>query len=348
MDDRSMLILNERRSRLWRAAWVALASAAAVLILPLLFGFVSVPYAVAVGMLVFSRMARGTRIVLWLRRFHRRDPQRLRFNTVLARAGFGLFSAVTVQDTAFRTSYLSAMGLMLLLPAYFGFGFLAVLIIGLTVFFWLSAIMMLGDTGSALLSSLAAAAFLVLYGVWGKRLLDARGFTMLKPETAEREAGRLLDRMRQGRGTLHGVSILKCGDAFWQAVVALCLRRADAVLIDVSELNPNMAWELSRAYANRPAETLMLCCAEPDDAARARGQLPAPVRAELERLIDAGLLARSPVYLYPPRQPPVGPARGRLYRDQADALRLAIARALSHAGGNSGDGASDPQSAATR
>ena len=167
---------------------------------------------------------------------------------------------------------------------------------------------------------------LYAYGVW--RFLISRGFKTLPAESAEQKSGELLARISNRRGPLAGVSILKCGDEFWQKVVKYCLERADALIIDVSDINENMMWELKNAYELLPAAAIILVCKEEDDAARARGELPGTVRKALGRLLGSEAFSNSSVILYPPRQPRPGPGRAKLYRTMSKNLIDVIVKAV--------------------
>jgi hypothetical protein len=89
----------------------------------------------------------------------------------------------------------------------------------------------------------------------------------------------------------------------WAAYLWLTvMKRADAVLIDVTHLSANLHWELRAIADHTQAEQLILACgvtgeAEPD--------LPAETRAELAGLIGDTMLQRSQRFFYElPRQRP--------------------------------------------
>lgn len=277
--DFSALLLAERRRRIRSALTASVITGLIVFLVPLAFGVFTHFWAVAAAMYVFFRRARGDKIVLWLRRFHEKEPKRFRFNQILNEAGRGLFSAITIQDSVFKTSYYSSIfGSVLMIPLVMGVGVLILVVVAVAT---IPLVAGLDRAPSAIvtITVVVLVEALYAYGVW--RFLINRGFKTLPAEAAEQITGELLARISNRRGPLAGVLILKCGAEFWQKVVKCCLERADALIIDVSDINENMMWELKNAYELLPAAAIILVCKEEDAAARARGELPGTVRKAL-------------------------------------------------------------------
>jgi len=62
-----------------------------------------------------------------------------------------------------------------------------------------------------------------------------------------------------------GLKIFKCGDDYWMDAVTLLLSRCDAAIIDISNLNENMRWELSQCADQLDGSKLILAYAVPPD-----------------------------------------------------------------------------------
>ncbi len=322
-------LLAERRRRIRSALTASVITGLIVFLVPLAVGVFTHVWAVAAAMYVYFRRARGDKIVLWLRRFHEKEPKRFRFNQILNGAGRGLFSAITIQDSVFKTSYYSSiLGSVLMIPLVFGVGMLILMLVAVATLGTLSFVAGLDSTPLAIvtITVVVLVGVLYAYGVW--RFLISRGFKTLPAEAAVQKCGELLARISNRRGPLAGVSILKCGDEVWQKVVKYCLERADALIIDVSDINENMMWELKNAYELLPAAAIILVCKEEDAAARARGELPGTVRKVLGQLLGSEAFSNSPVLLYPPRLPRPGRERAKLYRTMSRNLIDVIVKAV--------------------
>jgi hypothetical protein len=133
---------------------------------------------------------------------------------------------------------------------------------------------------------------------------------VLDPEKAKQNAEEVLRRVRGRKSAFHGVVILKCVDEAWRDVVRFLLSKADAVMIDVSELTENLMWELEAATETKGDDSMLITFGVPPDAPQ---ELPEPVHQKLESVLGQEKLSQLRVLFYPAVQPPPGPTRGRLY-----------------------------------
>ncbi|MBV8134196.1 MAG: hypothetical protein JO121_00945 [Deltaproteobacteria bacterium] len=120
----------------------------------------------------------------------------------------------------------------------------------------------------------------------------------------------LVEKAHRRRGPFLGVTILKCDDAFWQQVVAIAIEHSDAVIVDVTELTENVAWELRTCLEKKAPRAVVLAYAAEGTTAPDTGALPAAVRAKLDAVVGLNRVAQCTVLLYPPAQPSIGPSRG--------------------------------------
>jgi hypothetical protein len=214
-------------------------------------------------------------VVLWLRRFHRREQKP--FQSVLDEACMYTCMPITVQDTSFRNSMGFAMGR---LAPFFGFMAVVVVVLGL-----MSAPIVLDVI---VLAVSVAVTIALIAAHW-------LGFLKFRGEDSEEALIRLVERVQDGKVRNGGVLVLQCSDATWQGVVEQALRRVDAVLVDVTQPSENVIWELRTALRFRAPEGILLACARED---MTQKELPEAVRMTLQAAVDVPL-ERFPKFLYP-------------------------------------------------
>ena len=209
----------------------------------------------------FWRARRGSKFLIWLRRFHRRDLGRFPFGTLLQSACLKQATPITIQDSTYRTSMSSLVargGISLMAVGFVGLvaALLGVLAVG-AICIGVGSMIGLPDYVSGLL--LLPAAFLIGPFVFYRTILRA-GYRRLRAATGRRVVAGLVQRAKEGRLSW-ALQVLKCGDDFWQDVVLEGLRSADAVVIDVTDIGPSVRWELSQVSKLVPPERIVLCCA---------------------------------------------------------------------------------------
>jgi len=271
---------------------------------------ISTVWAPAMCLFIYLRLIRADKYIVWLRRFHRREPKRLRFNMLLNGACPGLCIPITIQDSVFKTSYYSSGSRMLLFaPVVFGLGALLYVLCALTI---TDSLITLGVTSDMNrdFGFLIALVPLVLYGYAVKKLMIKRGHVSLTPRNAIEVVDSTLQKVIERKLGFQGVLIFKCPDEVWQQVVSLVISRASAVIIDVSDITENVLWELRIALERHCPESVLLAFGVPN---YTREELPSTTRSELEKVVGSDKLSRLQVFYYPAEQPSYGPSRGRLY-----------------------------------
>jgi len=244
-------------------------------------------YLLLLGICAFSmNLKRGGHLVVWLRRFHKRERGGLRFRYFLSTACNGVGLPITIQDSSFRSSSLWAFAQFI--PYY------PVLILLVGVF-------VVGVVWGERYSdrSLLDALFLV-YGVsvlltivliW-RRL----GHKTLRASNARQWILNLVQNIRTGRGRYDDVVVVKCGDDFWRDTVSTALENADAVIVDVTEPSETIVWELQTALRRMRQECILLACAANTNTTN---QLPTHVNLKLQSVIDEPTLNKMPRFFYP-------------------------------------------------
>lgn len=314
-----------------RAVLLAIMIALATTALAAFIGFASVMWSLVIGYFVYLHQTRSDKALLWLRRFHQHEPDRLRFHFALNRACAAVCVPITVQDTSFRTSYLSSGSrLVLLIPMFVGFSLILSALTAIAIYASLESLADILHLPEVL-AYLGGIAVLVAAVIGAKKFLDLKGYRQLAQESAIPKVLKLFDRIRQQRSLAVGTLVLKCGDAFWQEVVQECIRRVDVILIDVSDITDNVLWEIRTAAAITPRKPLLLACRI---AAQEKRELPPQVRERLEGIMGAARLAVTPCIYYPAKQPAVGPMRGQIYASVTEQIKDGLDTALQPGAGS--------------
>jgi hypothetical protein len=185
---------------------------------------------------------RGDKLIVWLRRFHVKRSNGLRFDELLVAACQGLGVPLTVQDSTYRSSDAEVMPRFV--PYLFLWGC------------WVTAVCVgfIKPPAELFLASIVLYIFLMFF--LGGRI----GYHDLDPGKEREQTLHLIHEIRDRRGK-HGddsVLIVRCQDSFWRDIVQLCLRYASAVVIDVTDVSENVIWELKTALQIMPPESITL------------------------------------------------------------------------------------------
>ncbi|MGD9367201.1 MAG: hypothetical protein PVH87_15995 [Desulfobacteraceae bacterium] len=308
-----------------KALMISLLAVPLTFLILLALGLFALPWAIIVGFIIYMRMIRAHRYAIWLRRFHRDEPNRLRFNWLLHRACPGLCVPITIQDSVFKTSYYSSGSRMLVvLPIVLSLGILLYLLCALTIAFVIHFLVG-GNQLPIVIGMILALVPLGLYGSGIKNQMAKRGHVTLSATKAVREVDSTLRKIIQRKLGFQGVMIFKCADEVWQKVVALGISSADAVIIDVSDLTENVLWEIETALEKHDPDSILLTYGVPKDA---REELPSEARLALEKVISPECLKRIRIFYYPAEQPHPGPNRGRLYTKLSKGLFMELAKCI--------------------
>lgn len=224
------------------------------------FGFL---FMVSFLALLWSALRRtgADRAVVWLRRFHQHESSRFPLPEYLTMLGVGRFQVATIQDTKFQFSFLTGMTRSAL--AIITFQVVA------TLSFFLLSLGVLGKLTSLKNSSpLTLLILSVFVGIaiqavalraFAKSLARRRGVEILKSAKDIRRLVRWFERVQGGIGhVVPGLKIFKCSDEFWTDAVVVMLQRCNAAIIDISDLNENMRWELLQSIELVPPQRLIL------------------------------------------------------------------------------------------
>ena len=215
-------------------------------------------------------------VILWLRRFHRREQKP--FQKVLDEACMYTCMPITIQDTSLRNSI--NFGLGRLAPFLWG-SMVILVVIGMV------------PTTAILRDEIAIVMSLSL--AVGMIAANWLGYLKFREEDSAESLIRLVEKIRRGKVRNGGVLVLRCQDSFWRSVVQESLRRVDAVVVDVSEPSENVIWELRTALSLRSPEGILLACARENVT---QTEMPEAIHAKLQAAIDVPL-SRFPVFLYP-------------------------------------------------
>jgi hypothetical protein len=232
----------------------------------------------------FWRVRKGARLVVWLRRFHRQDLRRFPFGALLQGACNHLATPITIQDSTYRLSWnsLVARGVFTMLAVFVGavLAGITIVAIGVTLLYFAMETCRVPEQARVIVTGIAVLVGGPVLIVWFVRWISRRAcYRRLKPSNYGKRMESLIRRIERGKSTF-ALQVVQCGDDFWKAVVQQALKSADAVVVDVTELNENVRWELSQISAIVAPERVVLCCA-----AR-MGQLPIDESVLLANLVE--------------------------------------------------------------
>jgi hypothetical protein len=230
-------------------------------------------------------------LVLWLRRFHRADLMEFPFPYLLERACRGIAVPITLQDSTVPRARTAAE----LRPAFHvqraaliacWFGFLAALAGLFGRASWTDA----GGLLLAVAAVLAAGAMIAL-----AVLVHGMGVVKLGTRRGERSIRQLLDAIDSEAGVPQTLTIVSTPDETWRSWVLEFVGRADAVLVDVTHLSPNLHWELGVLRERLQPKQLILAYGSRDGDG---STIPPDVQGQLESLLGAVTFERSQRFFY--------------------------------------------------
>lgn len=241
--------------------------------------YVVVLFALVYGVWQSSVQANARRtgyILVWLRRFHRREHRA--FQRILEEACAFTCIPITVQDSSFRSS--SGMA-NVRLGDFMWYGIVLLIILA----FLPMSLITVG------VFSLSLAILLIPILISGRL-----GYIKLSQANAQIRARRLFEDIRNQKGNRAGVVILKCEDGFWRDVVSSAIQHADAIVVDVTEPSDNVFWELRTGLESRGPEKFVLACATDKSE---RSELSPATRSDLQAAIGEVPLEKFATYFYP-------------------------------------------------
>lgn len=230
---------------------------ASLVFLPLLLLFLVVQNFVTRG---FWRVGGCGKVVLWLRRFHRRDLRRFPFGSLLSEAMSKLGTPVTIQDSTYRSTFnaIIAKGSLAMFAAIGFSALMSFMVVMLFTGLFIEAFpdMENKEGWPLVLLGLTMPIIAVLTFV---RTVRRLGYRRFRQSSAVGKSDDFCGKVRAGRGA-HALQIWRCGDSFWQDVVARMLEQSDAVVMDVTELGENLTREMKMMRSKVPAGRVILVC----------------------------------------------------------------------------------------
>lgn len=219
---------------------------------PFLFGLLGIFPAIGFFWRLFRKLG-ADQVVVWLRRFHQHEPSRFPLPKYLSILGANRFQVSTIQDSKFNFSLLtgatrSILGLAALqVPLTFVYLLIAIVITD-RFFDWLQPERApFGLLENVVIVLMVPLVGIVLYGPIAYWIVRRRGAVRLKTAKDLVRIEKWIDRVHSGIGhTMPGLKIFKCDDDFWMDAVRTMLSRSDAAILDISDLNENMRWELGQ------------------------------------------------------------------------------------------------------
>jgi hypothetical protein len=263
--------------------------------------FVALPDLLTVGLLavvawglwpmlrIYRAMHRRTpAVVLWLRRFHRGSQARglLRFLEVTVGQWGQL---VTLADEAVRTPF----------SGVYLYAVVAVLVSSIIIISLIVRDSIHESTLTLLMLVFMAAAMVAGIVFLSRRL----SISVVENGEQIRKLAKQFRLARKDKLRITGASkIVVCpspNDDVWRLVIKHAVTEVDTVLIDVSELSPNIEWEIQTVLATCPSEKVVLIIRE--DLLNADGTPPTDLSRRLTTMF-AGY--RAPSFMpYPMRIP---------------------------------------------
>jgi len=284
------LLLEERRRLLGQSASYGYALAGITVLLAVLMA--ALQNALLTGGLIYgayfwyqigsSFNLAQPRFVLLLRRF---GPRAKKKDFILAkylgRACRGLAIPATIQDRSFRGElpiFSQVIQQTLLFPAA---------ALGMFVFVMLmphSILMRFSENlGGAIVVIVGVAVYLALYVAlrWAK-----------VKRANERDYVAMLDRFVKKTHTRRfwtysGTRVMKFPDTVWRQAVEFCLRAADAIVIDLSDISENVEWEIATAFRIVASQKIMLTWAV-DNSEDDRTKLSQSLCERLLQIVPSG------------------------------------------------------------
>ena len=245
------------------------------------------------------RLHTGT-IALWLRRFHAEPLQGLSFPIIFGHACSGQALPVTLQDDAythcpvaggFQTTSSLATRLWTAIPA----------MTGLLFFIWFSVRFLPSSVALHPGTTVVMIGFvLVIMKAVVRRRSRRKGVAEIGKVDVSLELKALLDDLCKHKTRvpgLVGLTVLKVPNEGWQTAVATVLERSSVVVIDVTDLSENLAWELSTALKMHPPERIVIAARV--KAGASNRDCERAVRDSIQQTVTFELAERFRIFLYP-------------------------------------------------
>jgi hypothetical protein len=238
--------------------------------------------------LVAARFLCRERLVLVLRRFRRYDKEARALPDFVGDVCAGLAVPITIQDASFKGEL--PLGLQALQRYVAPFVAAGAAIGAMLLFAGRS------EMTSPIGVAIGLGTFLGGYALaaqWFRR----RGVFRADDENYARALEKLLSWVRTQRGFYSGTRVMTFPDSRWREAVVTCLREADAIVVDVTDLSPNVGWEIRQTFDLVPAESIIVAWRTGADGTAVT--MSDFTRRTLEALVGPDKLARCTHRPYP-------------------------------------------------
>jgi hypothetical protein len=149
------------------------------------------------------------------------------------------------------------------------------------------------DSWAVLMGVTAAVGFVLLVAV--SLAIRHLGTLQLGTARGQRLVRRLLDAIASHAGVPQTLTVVSAPDESWQGWVLEFMKRADAVLIDITHLSANLHWELHAVADHLDAGQVILACGV------AEGQeeeIPGHIQDQLRTILGQEMFGQSHRFFY--------------------------------------------------
>jgi hypothetical protein len=112
-----------------------------------------------------------------------------------------------------------------------------------------------------------------------------------------------LHRLRGRASVYSGTRVIKLTNDSWREAIELCLKEVDCVVIDITDLNDSVAWEVNMAYQHLPAEAILLTweldASTAESPANSIWVIPTVLSSKLSAIVPGTAVERSRRYPRP-------------------------------------------------
>jgi hypothetical protein len=248
--------------------------------------------------IIAGRRQQNSSLVFWLRGFRAGPLRAPGFPPVLRSACAGLSTPVTLQNDQYALS--SEVGF------YRNFAFhvtifVAPLILGLLLCIPLYFLLRDVSAGALAITGLVLGPGLgIALGLLMKWRQRRTGIFRLTGENADTELAALLRKLagaRKWSPGVAGVAVITVPAAHWRSAVLKTLEQSVLVVIEVTDLTENLAWELAAAMMKLPPERIVIASAV--KAQHSEESYREAIRQRIGNVAGQELAPRFPLFLYP-------------------------------------------------
>jgi len=225
-----------------------------------------VPFAIAYWL--YCRLTRTPKTLLWLRKFRESDRDKYQLQYLIKHATKKCLSPMTIQDASYRASYLRGMLNPLVAPMLIMFLTVATAATAAYIITWQAppTFNEIWNNPFAPPRRASYTDFLAGIVVWffvvpalGYFLIRRLGYRSFADRRGLEKATRRLQAIKSGTTTVApgSIDVWKCSNENWQSVVHLAVSASDIVLVDLSEVNENIWWEINTVRAHKKAANIV-------------------------------------------------------------------------------------------